>query len=72
VAIATDTLIAQSKYEISIIGALGFSLGASFAIEAARRRSALVKAIVIFYGSGGGKFNKTAASFMGHFAENDE
>jgi hypothetical protein len=28
--------------------------------------------VVLFYGNGGGKFDKTAAAFMGHLAENDD
>jgi carboxymethylenebutenolidase len=71
VAAASDFLGNQSKFQIEKIGAIGFSLGASFAIEAARRRSEIIKAVVLFYGSGGGKFDKTNASFLGHFAEND-
>jgi carboxymethylenebutenolidase len=70
VPMAADFLISHSK---SLqIGAIGFSLGAGFAIEAARRRNKVVQAVVLFYGSGGGNFDKTTASFMGHFAENDE
>jgi dienelactone hydrolase len=28
-------------------------------------------AVVLFYGKGGGKFEKTNATFLGHFAETD-
>jgi carboxymethylenebutenolidase len=28
--------------------------------------------VVLFYGTGGGKFDKTGAAFMGHFTENDD
>lgn len=58
--------------KLVIRSALGFSLGVIFAIEAAWRRNQFVKALVLFYGTGGGKFNKTTATFMGHFAENDD
>ena len=28
--------------------------------------------MVLFYGTGGGKFDKTATTFVGHFAENED
>lgn len=72
VALAADFLVSQSALSSPRIGSLGFSLGASFAIEAARRTSQFVNAVVLFYGTGGGKFDKTGAAFMGHFTENDD
>lgn len=72
VALAADFLVSQSALSSPRIGSLGFSLGGSLAIEAARRRNQLVKAVVLFYGTGGGKFDKTEVAFMGHFAENDD
>lgn len=72
VARAVDYLSSQPSLTHSSIGVIGFSLGASFAIEAARGRNQIVKAVVLFYGTGGGKFDKAKAAFMGHFAENDK
>jgi carboxymethylenebutenolidase len=77
---STQKLVARSiNYLLSLpsttspnIGVIGFSLGCGFALEAARSRSRVVKAVVLFYGSGGGKFDKTQASFLGHFAERDD
>jgi carboxymethylenebutenolidase len=71
-ALAADYLVSQPEREITKLGALGFSLGASLAIEVARRRNQLVKAEVLFYGSGGGKFDLTRAAFLAHFAEDDQ
>ena len=51
---------------------IGFSYGFSFAMEAARLRPQVVKAVSLFYGTGGGKLDKTQAIFQGHFAEKDE
>lgn len=70
-ALAADFLAGHRMVDRPPFGAIGFSLGASLAIESARRRNKLVKAVVLFYGTGGGKFDKTNAAFMGHFAEND-
>lgn len=72
VTLAVDYLSSQPFLTSSHIGVIGFSLGGSFAVEAARSRAQVVKAVVLFYGTGGGKLDKTLASFMGHFAENDQ
>lgn len=71
VALALDALSAQPHLTGRGLGVIGFSLGCGFALEAARSRSRMVKAVVLFYGTGGGKFDKTQAAFLGHFAEHD-
>jgi carboxymethylenebutenolidase len=71
VSLAVDYLSTRFFLSSMHIGVIGFSLGAGFAIEAARSRNQVVKAVVLFYGIGGGKFDKTQAAFLGHFAEND-
>ncbi|MEW6718059.1 MAG: dienelactone hydrolase family protein [Chloroflexota bacterium] len=71
-AIATDYLCSRQGTDRPHIGAIGFSLGCSFAIESSRSKSGIVKAVVLFYGTGGGKFDKSKAAFLGHFAENDQ
>ena len=53
------------------IGVIGFSLGAGYAVEAARSRNKTVKAVVVFYGTGGGLLDKTSAAYLGHFADHD-
>lgn len=69
---AIDYLSELPLVKGSGIGVIGFSLGASFAIEAARSRNETIRAVVLFYGTGGGKIEKTNATFLGHFAENDK
>ncbi|MEM7033759.1 MAG: dienelactone hydrolase family protein [Chloroflexota bacterium] len=69
---AIDFLATFETQNESAIGTIGFSYGCGFAIEAARLRPARVKAVTLFYGTGGGKLDKTKAVFQGHFAEHDE
>lgn len=68
---AIDYLSSQPYIQGSKIGVIGFSLGASFAVETARSRGDDIRAVVVFYGTGGGKLDKTSASFQGHFAQDD-
>jgi carboxymethylenebutenolidase len=69
---AIDHLLTHQAVNSSEVGAIGFSLGCSFALEAARSRPKAVKAVALFYGTGGGKFDKTQATYLGHFAEHDQ
>jgi carboxymethylenebutenolidase len=69
---AVDYLSGLPSLTGSGIGVIGFSLGASFAIEVARSRNEITKTVVLFSGTGGGKIEKTNATFLGHFAEHDE
>ena len=69
---AVDFLSGLPSVTGSFIAAIGFSLGASFAIEVARSRNEIIKAVVLFYGTGGGKIEKINATFLGHFAEHDQ
>ena len=68
---ASRYLQEQLSSPASPIGVIGFSLGCSFALELARSQPTAVAAVVLFYGSGGGKFDKVHAAFLGHFAEHD-
>ena len=52
------------------LGAVGFSMGAAWAIEVASVRPQL-RAVTIFYGTGEADFSATEAAFLGHFAEGD-
>ncbi len=55
------------------LGAVGFSLGAAWAILVATEyRPDDFAAVVIFYGSGEGDFARSRAAFLGHFAPGDE
>lgn len=69
---AVDYLSQHPAISEEKVGALGFSLGASFALSVARMRPKIVHAVVLFYGTGGGKFAEVMADFQGHFAERDE
>jgi carboxymethylenebutenolidase len=69
---AADYLLAHSAVNQPRLGVIGFSLGTRYALEAARSRPQTVKAVVLFYGKGGGKVDKTQAAYLGHFAERDE
>ena len=48
---AVDFLLSHQTVNNSKIGAIGFSLGCGFALEAARSRPKAVKAVVLFYGN---------------------
>ncbi|MGE5250017.1 MAG: dienelactone hydrolase family protein, partial [Bacteroidota bacterium] len=52
------------------LGVIGFSMGANWALEAAAGNPK-VKAVVLFYGTGGVDYGKIDAAVQGHFAEND-
>ena len=55
------------------LGAVGFSMGAAWAILLATEcRPDDLAAVVIFYGTGEGGFARSRAAFLGHFAPGDE
>jgi carboxymethylenebutenolidase len=54
------------------LGVVGFSLGAFWALRLAQQLPADVAAIVLFYGTGDGNYDKIRAASLGHFAETDE
>ena len=60
---------AQQGGELAVIG---FSLGAYFAFEISALEPQHIRAVVAFYGAGEGDFSASQASYLGHFAENDE
>lgn len=53
------------------VGALGFSMGASWALWLAGRIPDLVDATAVFYGSQSIDMAPARSSFLGHFAEHD-
>lgn len=53
------------------LGVIGFSLGAFFALQMVEEKPADIIAVVTFYGTRSGKYNRTQAAFLGHFAEAD-
>ncbi len=50
---------------------IGFSLGAYYALDLAAADPELIHSVVLFYGTGGGDYSKSRATYLGHFAEND-
>lgn len=54
------------------VAVIGFSMGASVALDLAADHPDLVRSVVLFYGIGAADFSKSRAAFLGHFAENDD
>jgi carboxymethylenebutenolidase len=50
---------------------LGFSLGAYYALQLSGQDPERMRAVVLFYGTGEGDFDRVRAACMGHFAGND-
>jgi carboxymethylenebutenolidase len=69
---ATEYLNAHSSVVGDRLGVVGFSFGAHLALWLARNKPDSISAVVLFYGTGGGRYNVSEASFMGHFAERDQ
>jgi carboxymethylenebutenolidase len=60
---------ATGGHEFALVG---FSLGASHALDLATTDPEGIRAVVIFYATGGGDFSRSKAEYLGHFAETDE
>lgn len=71
IARAADFVAGHAKGTRDGIAVIGFSLGAYYALDLAAARPALVRDVVLFYGSGGGDFSASRATYLGHFAGND-
>lgn len=69
---AVDTLLAYTGDQRKGIGVVGFSLGASYALQLSGADPEHVQAVVLFYGAGEGDFARARAAYLGHFAENDQ
>lgn len=54
------------------LGVIGFSHGAYFALGLSVVDPDRVRAVVVFYGTGGADFRRSKAAYLGHFAEADE
>lgn len=59
----------QADHGVAVVG---FSLGAFYALNLAATHPEHIRSVVIFYGSGGVDHSKSEATYLGHFAENDE
>lgn len=53
------------------LAVIGFSLGANYALDLAATSPEHIGSVVLFYGTGGGDFSSSKATYLGHFAEND-
>ena len=53
------------------VGVVAFSLGVYYALDLAAAQPELVRAVVIYYGSGDGDYRTSKAAYLGHFAELD-
>ncbi len=74
--IMEDTVIAAKNHLMSLragklIGAMGFSMGAAWAIETMAKEPN-VAATVLFYGAYSPDFSKAKSKVIGHFSDNDE
>ena len=54
------------------LGVIGFSLGVYFALGLSTEDPDRVRAVVVFYGTGGGDYKRSKAAYLGHFGETDE
>src|SRR3990170_4832322 len=54
------------------LAAIGFSLGAYYALDLAAADPEHIRSVVIFYGTGSGDYTSSRAAYLGHFAEKDE
>jgi carboxymethylenebutenolidase len=50
---------------------LGFSLGANYALDLSSAAPDAIRAVVLFYGTGGADFSRSRAAYLGHFAGAD-
>ncbi|NJL93371.1 MAG: dienelactone hydrolase family protein [Anaerolineae bacterium] len=53
------------------LAAVGFSLGAFYALDLSASDPERVRKVVLFYGTGPADFQKSQAAYLGHFAAND-
>lgn len=64
-------LRAHAATRSAAVGALGFSLGAGWAVALAAEQPDAIAAVTLFYGCADGDFASARAAFLGHFAETD-
>lgn len=54
------------------VAVIGFSMGAYYALELSNSHPEGIHSVVVFYGTGADDFSKSQATYIGHFAANDE
>jgi carboxymethylenebutenolidase len=69
---AIDALRSQPGVQPGGLGALGFSMGAAWAIDLSALRPDDLAAVVLFYGTNSADFASARAAYQGHFAQDDE
>ncbi|MBA2684083.1 MAG: dienelactone hydrolase family protein [Gemmatimonadaceae bacterium] len=72
IADAVEYLIESAGQSDRGIAVIGFSLGAYYALDLSVSDPDDVRAVVVFYGSWGGDYSTSRASYLGHFAEDDQ
>jgi carboxymethylenebutenolidase len=72
VQVATEQLRGLPAETGAQIGAIGFSLGAYWALHLSQVRPDDVSAVVVFYGTDDGDYRTARAAYLGHFAEHDD
>jgi carboxymethylenebutenolidase len=69
---ATDYMRSEPSISARKIGVVGFSMGAAWSLLLSTLKPETVGAVVVFYGSYPIDFSKSQASYLGHFAPDDE
>lgn len=54
------------------LAVIGFSLGAYYALDLSAADPEHIRSVVLFYGTGPADFSRSQASYLGHFAGQDE
>lgn len=72
IADAVTFLVQRAGQAEGGIAVIGFSLGAYYALQLSASDPDHIRAVVIFYGTGGIRFSASRAAYLGHFAESDE
>jgi len=72
IAVATRFLSGRGGQPERSLAVIGFSLGASYALDLAAADPEHIRSVVVFYGTSDDDYSSSRAAFLGHFAENDE
>lgn len=69
---ATTFLKERAGSGDSGVAVVGFSLGAFYALDLSVNAPDSIRSVVLFYGTGPADFSHSKATYLGHFAENDQ
>jgi len=61
----------HGRADESGLAVIGFSLGAYYALDLSVNHPEVIRAVVLFYGTGSADFSQSQASYLGHFAGDD-